>query len=55
MSRTAGKSAMIKKLKRGREEMDAMAERIVNAVNNTTNDYDAKEEVFSIIQNSFTK
>ena len=32
-----------------REEVDAVAERIVEAVNKTTNDYDAKEKVSEIL------
>jgi hypothetical protein len=32
-----------------REEIDAVAERIVGAVNRTTNDYDAKERVSEIL------
>jgi hypothetical protein len=32
-----------------REEIDAVAERIVEAVNRTTNDYDAKERVSEIL------
>jgi hypothetical protein len=39
----------------GNKEINAMSENIVNAVNNTTNDYDAREVVFSIIQNAFIK
>jgi len=32
-----------------REEIDAVAESIVEAVNRTTNDYDAKERVSEIL------
>ena len=35
------------------EEINVISEKIINAVNNTTNDYDAKEIVISIIEKAF--
>lgn len=35
------------------KEINVISEKIINAVNNTTNDYDAKEIVISIIENAF--